>query len=148
MVQRVLTEACKARCRRELDGVEGWGEPGLQKPAVDSALAGPLKDSELITKDQLRSSSQSVISNKVTTDRSSHLGTQQVPHNRSSTWGASTSLSCVAGRYFIHWLLLYPLLPSVKRWRSGRGSHSCYHSVVWLFGLSEIYSKSFTVSYF
>lgn len=49
---------------------------------------------------------------------------------------------------FPRWALLYPSLPSVKRWRSGRGSHSSYHSVVLLFGLSETYSESFTVSYF
>ena len=41
--------------------------------------------------------------------------------------------------------LLYPSLPSVKRWRSGRGSHSSYHSVVLLFGLSETYSESFSL---
>lgn len=46
------------------------GEAGLQSQLWTQLLAGPLKDSELITKDQLRSSSQSVISNKVTTDRS------------------------------------------------------------------------------
>lgn len=44
------------------------GEPGLQSQLWDWP-GGSTKDLELITKDQLRSSSQSVISNKVTTDR-------------------------------------------------------------------------------
>ena len=46
------------------------GEACLQSQLWTQLLAGPLKDSELITKDQLRSSSQSVLSNKVTADRS------------------------------------------------------------------------------
>lgn len=31
---------------------------------------------------------------------------------------------------FPRWALLYPSPPSVRHWRSARGSHSSYHSVV------------------